>query len=52
MEQVWDHISKGCSADQLQHKLKMLTKEDRQSLLDLASVRGASAVIPPNEVWP
>lgn len=50
MEQVREIISKGASADQLQHELKVLTREDRQSLLDLACVRDASAVIPPSEV--
>ena len=37
MEQVRDVISKGSSVDQLQYELKVLTKEDRQSLLDTAS---------------
>lgn len=50
MGQVREVISKGASADQLQHELKMLTKADRQSLLDLASVRDAATVIPPSDV--
>ena len=50
MEQVRDVISKGSSVDQLQYELKVLTKEDRQSLLDTASVHDVSTVIPPSEV--
>lgn len=50
MEQVREIISKGASADQLQYELKVLTREERQSLLDLACVHDASAVIPPSEV--
>ena len=38
MEQVRDTISKGSSVDQLQYELKTLTKEDRQSLLQNATV--------------
>lgn len=36
--------------DQLQHELKILTKEDRQSLLEQASVHDAAATISPNDV--
>lgn len=50
MEQVREIISKGASTDQLQYELKVLTREDRQSLLDLATVHDASVVIPPSEV--
>lgn len=50
MGQVREIISKGASAEQLQHELKVLTREDRQSLLDLASVRDVSIVIPPSDV--
>lgn len=50
MEQVRDLISKGASTEQLQYELRVLTREDRQSLLDLASVHDASAEIPPSEV--
>lgn len=47
---VREFVSKGASADQLQHEVKTLTREDRQSLLDLACVQDADAVIPPSEV--
>ena len=50
MGQVREIISKGASADQLQHELKVLTRDDRQSLLDLASVHDAATVIPPSDV--
>ena len=50
MEQVREVISKGTPADQLQHELKVLTKEDRQLLLEEASVKDAKATISPNDV--
>ena len=50
MGQVREIISKGASADQLQHELKVLTRDDRQSLLDLARVHDAATVIPPSDV--
>lgn len=50
MEQVREVLSKGAALDQLQHELKTLTKEDRQSLLVQAGVHDAKAVIPANDV--
>lgn len=50
IEQVREVISKGAPMDQLQHELKTLTKEDRQSLLDQASVHDAAIAISPNDV--
>lgn len=50
MEQVREIISKGTSADQLQHELKALTKEDRQALLEQASIHDATATISPDDV--
>lgn len=50
MEQVRGMISKGSSLDQLQHEVKTLTKEDRQSLLEQAGIHDATATISPNDV--
>lgn len=36
--------------DQLQHEVKTLTKEDRQSLLEQATIRDATATISADDV--
>ena len=52
MEQVREIISKGSTLDQLMSEVKVLTKvltkEDRHSLLDMVSMREAVIEIPPD----
>ncbi len=50
LEQVRDAISKGSSLEQLQHEVKALTKEDRQSLLQEASIADGAAAVSANDV--
>ena len=47
---IRDLVSKGASADQLQHEIKALTKEEREVLLDQAMVRAATINIPDEEI--
>lgn len=50
MGQLREVISKGSSADQLQHEVKALTKDDRQSLLEQAKIQSFTATVSTNDV--
>lgn len=43
-------VSKGSSLEQLQNEVKTLTKMERESLLDQASIREMSASIPAEDI--
>ena len=50
MEQFRSDISKGCPLEQLMSEVKVLTREDRHSLLDMVAMKESVVEIPPEEV--
>ena len=49
LELVRDVVSKGTPKEQLQYELKILTKEDREAILDTA-IGGSPITIPADQV--
>lgn len=49
MGQFRTDISKGCPLDQLMSEVKVLTWEDRHSLLDMVAIKESLVAIPPEE---
>ena len=47
---VRDVVSKGSPVEQLQYEMKVLTKEEREAILDTAFGSASSIVIPADQV--